>query len=242
MKIRLNKFLSQAGIASRREADRLILEGRVSVNRETVEKLGLKIDPQQDSVEVDRKKVIFKEHLIYVLLNKPKGYIVSLKDPLNRPKVTDLLPPLKGRIFPVGRLDFNTEGVLILTNDGPLAHRLAHPRYQVEKVYIAEVKGIPDKEKIEKLRKGVYLYGKKTSPAKVRIITKKGKKAILEIKLCEGRKREVRLMCLAVGHPVIELKRVELGGIRLKGLKSGEWRYLKKSEIESLKRKVKLSS
>jgi pseudouridine synthase len=242
MKIRLNRFISQCGIASRREADKLISQGRVSVNGEIIEKLGVKIDPQKDVVEVDGKRIKYKENFIYLILYKPKGYIVSLKDPFNRPKVIDLLPPLKERVFPVGRLDYDSEGLLILTNDGELAFRLTHPRYQIERVYIVEVKGVPNKEKLEKLRSGVYLYGKKTAPLSVRMLTKKGKRAILEIKLCEGRKREVKLLCLAIGHPVINLKRIAYGGISLRGLKPSEWRFLNKNEIQALKKKVKLSS
>ncbi len=240
MKIRLNRFISLCGVVSRRRADELIQEGRVTVNGEIVEKLGRKIDPYKDVIEVDGKRVSYKENFIYIALYKPKDYIVSLKDPYNRPKIIDLLPRLKERIFPVGRLDYDSEGILILTNNGELTNRLTHPRYQIERVYRVEVKGIPSPEKLEKLRKGIYLYGKKTSPAKIKLVTKKGKNALVEIKLYEGRKRQIKLMFLAIGHPVIKLKRISFGRISLKGLKPGEWRYLNKSEVEILKKKAGL--
>ncbi|MCP2518853.1 rRNA pseudouridine synthase [Candidatus Aminicenantes bacterium AC-335-B20] len=240
MKIRLNKFIAICGIVSRRKADELIKQGRVTVNGEIVEKLGIKVDPEKDIVEVDGKKISYKENLIYLVLYKPKGYIVSLRDPFNRPKVMDLLPDFKERIFPVGRLDYDSEGILLLTNDGELAYRLTHPRYKVERVYRVEVKGIPSPEKLEKLEKGIPLYGKRTAPSKVKLIAKKGKKALLEIKLYEGRKRQVKLMFLAIGHPVLSLKRISFGGITIKGLKPGEWRHLNKKEIKVLKKNVSL--
>jgi len=241
MKIRLNKFIAICGIASRRKADELIKQGRVTVNGEIVEKLGIKVDPEKDVIEVDGKKITYKEKLIYLALYKPKGYIVSLKDPYNRPKVMDLLPGFKERIFPVGRLDYDSEGILLLTNDGELAYRLMHPRYKIERIYRVEVKGIPGPEKLEKLERGIPLYGKRTAPSKVKLIAKKGKRALLEIRLYEGRKRQVKLMFLAIGHPVLKLKRISFGGITIKGLKPGEWRYLTKNEIEMLKKTVKLS-
>jgi len=240
MKIRLNKFIAICGVASRRKADELIQKGRVAVNGEIVEKLGIKVDPEKNVIEVDGKRITYKEKLVYLALYKPKGYIVSLKDPYNRPKVMDLLPDFKERIFPVGRLDYDSEGILLLTNDGELAYRLMHPRYKIERIYRVEVKGIPGSEKLEKLEKGIPLYGKRTAPSKVKLITKKGKRALLEIKLYEGRKRQVKLMFLAIGHPVLKLKRISFGGITIKGLKPGEWRHLSKNEIEMLRRNVKL--
>jgi len=242
LKIRLNKFISLCGITSRRKADELIKQGRVTVNGEIVEKLGIKVDPEKDIVELDGKRITYGKNFIYIALYKPKGYIVSLRDPFNRPKIIDLLSDLKERVFPVGRLDYDSEGILLLTNDGELAYRLTHPRYKIERIYRVEVKGVPGPEKLEKLERGIPLYGRRTAPSKVKLIAKKGKRALLEIKLYEGRKRQVKLMFLAIGHPVLKLKRISYGGITIKGLKPGEWRYLTENEIEILNKKVGLLS
>ncbi len=241
MRVRLNKFLSEAGVASRREADRWILEGRVSVNRRIVDELGVKVDEDRDVVQVDGRTVKKENRLLYILLNKPAGYLVTLKDPYRRPTVRDLMPASLGRIFPVGRLDFESEGALLLTNDGELAHRLTHPRFGVRKVYLAKVRGEPDKKALGRLERGVLLEGKKTAPAKAVLLTASPKSSALRIELYEGRKREVREMCRAVGHPVLELRRVEFAGLRLKPLKPGEWRHLEARELRRLKKLVDLA-
>jgi len=241
LKVRLNKFLSSAGVTSRREADRWILDGRISVNDRTVDELGFKVDEDRDVVRVDGRKIQLKQKPIYILLNKPAGYLVTLKDPFGRPTVRTLLPASLGRVFPVGRLDLETEGLLILTNDGELAHRLSHPRFGVKKVYVAKVRGEPSKDALRRLERGVYLEGEKTAPAKAALLTPGQKSSWLKIELQEGRKREVREMCRAVGHPVLELRRVEFAGLVLEDLKPGQWRHLEPREVRRLKLRVDLA-
>jgi len=239
--VRLNKFLSLAGVASRREADRWIVQGRVSVNNKIVDELGFKIDEERDVVQVDGRKVQVKPTPVYILLNKPAGHLVTLKDPFRRPVVRSLLPASLGRVFPVGRLDLESEGLLVLTNDGELAHRLSHPRFGVKKVYLVKVKGEPNKEVLSRLERGIYLEGRKTAPAKAALLAPGQKSSWLRLELQEGRKREVREMCAAVGHPVQELRRVEYAGLVLKGLKPGQWRQLGPPEVRRLKALVGLS-
>lgn len=234
MMVRMNKFLAQAGIASRREADRLITQGRVAVNGEVILTLGHKIDAGKDRVEVDGKKVKKEEINLYLMLNKPLGYLVSLKDPLGRPTIKDLLPSLKSRVFPIGRLDYESEGLLLLTNHGELAFRLTHPRFQIKKVYQVKVKGEPDSSKLSRLEKGIILDGKKTAPAKIRLLAVSSRESCLRIEIHEGRKREVRRMFEAIGHQVRELRRMRFDGLSLGRLKRGRWRYLTPREIEML--------
>lgn len=241
MMIRLNKFLSLAGAASRREADRMIAEGRVRVNKQIVDELGHKIDDERDVVYVDGKKVQHEERPLYLLLNKPAGYLVTLKDPFKRRTIRDLLPASMGRVFPVGRLDLDSQGLLLLTNDGEMAYRLSHPRFKVKKVYVAKVQGEPNEEALSRLERGVYLEGKRTAPAKVNLLAHNPKSSILRIEIHEGRKREVRKMCQAVGHNVLELKRIGFAGLELKKLKTGEWRPLEPRELRKLRELVKLS-
>ncbi len=238
--MRLNKFLSQAGVASRREADRMITEGRVSVNNTVVEELGTQIDPMTDSVQVDGRNVKKEKEEIYILLNKPAGYLVTLKDPFKRPTVLELLPKLKMRVFPVGRLDLNSEGLLLLTNDGELANRLMHPRYRIKKVYEVRTKGIPSRRSLQKLQNGIHLDGRKTAPAKVVYLGSDPKNARIRVELIEGRKREVRRMFEAIDISLLSLKRVNYAGIAIGDLKKGQWRYLKLPEIAGLKKKVGL--
>jgi pseudouridine synthase len=238
--VRLNKFLSLAGVASRREADRWILEGRISVNDRVVGELGFKIDEEKDVIRVDGRPVQVKPKRVYLLLNKPAGYLVTLKDPFRRPTIKSLLPSSLGRVFPVGRLDLDSEGLLVLTSDGELAHRLAHPRFGVKKVYLVKVKGEPNREALRRLEQGVFLEGQKTAPAKATLLTPGQKSSWLRMELREGRKREVREMCRAVGHPVQELKRVEFAGLALGNLKPGQWRHLEQGEVRRLKNLVDL--
>ena len=241
MKIRLNKFLSEAGVASRREADRLILEGRVRVNRKAVDELGVKVEDGRDVVEVDGRKVRKEEKPVYIMLNKPAGYLVTLRDPFRRPTIRDLFPPALGRVFPVGRLDLASEGLLLLTSDGELAYRLSHPRFMVKKVYLAKVRGEPAAEALQRLERGVYVEGKKTAPARAALVSRSPKSSWLQLELHEGRKHEVRLMCRNVGHDVLELRRVGLAGLTLKKLKPGQWRHLEPWEVRKLKVLVHLS-
>jgi len=239
--VRLNKFLALAGVASRREADRWILEGRISVNNRVVEELGLKVDEDKDIVRVDGRKIQVQSRPVHILLNKPAGYLVTLKDPFRRPTVKNLLPASLGRIFPVGRLDLETEGLLLLTNDGELAFRLSHPRYGIKRVYVAKVKGEPEKEALRRLERGIHLEGGKTAPSKAVLLTPGHKSSWLRLELQEGRKREVREMCRAVGHPVLELRRVEFAGLEMGSLKAGQWRHLEPGEVRRLKSLVRLA-
>ena len=240
MLIRLNKYLSQSGVASRREADRLIQAGRVCVNGQVVSTMGAKIDDTDDLVEVDGKKIATKKKLVYLAMNKPAGYVVSRKDPAGRPTVLDLIPRSMQYLYPVGRLDYDSRGLLLLTNDGELSFRLMHPRYGIKKVYLVEVKGDPGKKTIEKLRKGIFLEGKKTAPALISKLKASPERALMKIEIKEGRKREIRKMCAVVGHPVLDLQRVEIGGIKLNRLKQGKWRDLTIREVYLLKSKTRL--
>jgi len=233
--VRLNKYLSLAGVASRREADRWILQGRISVNGKVVGELGSKVDESRDIIRVDGRKIQVTPKSVYVVLNKPAGFLVTLKDPFDRPTIRSLLPASLGRVFPVGRLDLESEGLLVLTNDGELAYRLSHPRFGVKKIYLAKVKGEPNREALRRLERGVFLEGEKTAPAKVALLAPGQRSSRLRLELHEGRKREVREMCRAVGHPVLELKRIEFAGLALEGLKLGEWRHLEPREVRRLK-------
>jgi pseudouridine synthase len=232
--VRLQKYLAECGIASRRKCEEYILQGRVKVNGKVVKELGTKIDPNVDIIEFDGKIVRREEKKLYIMLYKPAGYITSSKDPLGRPTVLDLVK-VKERIYPVGRLDFDTSGLLLLTNDGELANTLMHPKYEVVKTYVAKVKGVPTKEEMQRFENGLIIDGRKTSKAKIRLLSVKNGTSVVEIKIHEGRNRQVKKMCEAIGHPVIELKRTKIGDLELKGLKPGEWRYLTEEEVRYLK-------
>jgi len=236
MQIRLNKFLAQAGVASRREVDNMIAEGRIKVNGQVVQGLGYKIDDEKDRVEVEGRRVEREEGLIYLMLNKPPGYLVTLKDNFQRPTILQLLPSLSKRVFPVGRLDYDSSGLLLMMNDGELAYRLTHPRFKVPKAYLIKVRGEPDPSKLSRLEKGIYLDGKKTAPAKIAKIRSDPKKSLFKIEIYEGRKREVKRMFQAIGHKVLQLQRISFGGLRLGSLKAGKWRYLTRKEIDTLKK------
>ncbi len=236
--IRLNKYLAMCGVASRRKADELIKQGRVSVNGEVVTQLGVKIDPKKDKVTVDGKPVKMTEKLVYIVLNKPKDCITTVKDEKGRRTVLDLVK-VKERIFPVGRLDRNTTGVLILTNDGELAYRLMHPRYKVEKAYKVALDKPIKMEDIEKLKRGIMLDSRKTSACEVYILPNSEKKE-LGIVIREGRYTQIRRMFQHLGYKVQKLHRVSFGGITVSGMKRGEWRYLTDKEIKKLKRLVGL--
>ncbi len=218
----------------------MIVEGRITVNGQVVQVLGLTIDDEKDEVKVDGRRVRKDEQMIYLMLNKPKGYLVSMKDPFGRPTIRDLLPSFKSRVFPVGRLDYESQGLLILTNDGDLAYRLVHPRFEVKKVYLVRVKDQPGALELAKLEKGIFLDGKKTAPAKIVPLRVSPQKTLLRVEIYEGRKREIRRMFEAIGHRVFELQRVKLDGLSLGKLKKGQWRYLSAKEVGNLKKKVGL--
>ncbi len=198
--------------------------------------LGDKADPLLDSIEVDGKRLSpGGEPLCYILLNKPKGYICSLHDPEGRPLVIDLLKKIKARVYPVGRLDYDAEGVLLLTNDGGLSNTLMHPAYSAPKTYLVKVRDVPDEKDMKKLRNGVTLPDGKTLPAKVRLVRKTKENSWLEIIVTEGRNRLIKRMCMAVGHPVNKIKRIDFAGIGLGGLEPGQFRHLTKKEVQGLK-------
>jgi 23S rRNA pseudouridine2605 synthase len=237
--MRLNKFLAQAGISSRRGADLLIQSGRVIVNGVKIEKLGILIDEQKDEISVDGKKVSPLKKLVYILLNKPKGYLCTVKDSFDRPTVLDLVGKGK-KVFPVGRLDLDTEGVLLLTNDGELAYRLTHPKFQVEKTYMVTVKGETGEKLLNNFHKGIKLEDGEIAKGEARILKIEKGRSVLELKLKEGRKREIKRMCKAVRLSVTNLVRAKFANITAKDLRLGAWRYLKAKEIDDLKKLVRL--
>lgn len=232
MNERIQKVLSRAGVASRRAAERLLLEGRVSVNGEVVRELGSKADPETDVITVDGTRVRAVRQHVYLLLNKPKGVVSTRRDPQGRTTVMDLVPPAPG-LFPVGRLDVTTEGLILLTNDGGFAERVAHPRYEVARVYHAKVHRVPDAETLGRLRRGVRCEGELLTADRVRVIEAE-KNAWLEVTVHEGRHHEVRRLLEAVGHPVSKLKRVALGPLSGKGLQPGQFRALTPQEVKAL--------
>lgn len=232
---RIQKVLARAGVGSRRTCEELIRAGRVRVNGE-VATLGMKVDPAQAAICVDGKRVDTCKSYVSLLLYKPKGYISTVEDPQGRPKVTDLVHLPGVRLFPVGRLDLDTSGLLLLTNDGELAYLLTHPRFGVWKTYRALVKGRPNPAALEQLKRGVLLPEGETAPARVRLLKQFEDRACLEISLREGKKRQVRKMCEAVGHPVLDLKRTRLAFLDLKGLRPGQYRFLTPEEVLRLKK------
>ena len=233
--IRLQKFLAEAGIASRRKAEELIQQGRVSVNGQVVTELGTKINPEVDVVEYNGKKVTHEDEKVYILLNKPIGYVTTAKDQFSRDTVLDLVK-VKQRVVPVGRLDMYTSGALILTNDGDFVYKVTHPKHEVEKTYNVTIRGNVNSEDLEKLRSGLVIDEYKTSEAKARILKREEEKNItrVEVIIHEGRNRQVRKMFEAIGKNVIALHRTKIGKIAVNDMKLGTWRHLKQEEIQSL--------
>lgn len=232
--MRLQKFLADCGVASRRKSEELISSGRVKVNGKVVTRMGFKINPEVDSVCVDDKNIAPEKRKVYILLNKPKGYITTVWEQFNRKKVIDLID-VPYRVFPVGRLDYNTSGLLILTNDGELTYKLTHPKFEIPKVYVAKIKGIPNKESLNNFKSGLKIENYITGPAGIKILKKLGDDCFVEIIIKEGRNRQVRKMCNAIGHPVLELKRIKIGEINIGNLEVGNWRYFSKHEVEYIK-------
>ncbi|NLM12662.1 MAG: rRNA pseudouridine synthase [Epulopiscium sp.] len=233
--IRLQKYLADAGIASRRKAEEYILQGKVKVNGQIVTNLGTKVNPDRDIIFYNGKKVEIKKKKVYLMLNKPENYVTTVNDQFNRPTVIDLLHSVSERVYPVGRLDYNTSGLLLLTNDGDLTYKITHPKHHIDKIYLATVKGIPGEASLNKLRRGVVIDDYKTAPAKAKIISTSSNSAILQITIHEGRNRQVRKMCEAIGHPVMSLKRIAIGDISLGDLPVGKFRSLTQKEIDYLK-------
>ncbi len=234
MQIRLQRFLAQAGVASRRKAEELIVAGRVKVNGQVVTELGTKVDPDQDKVFLGGKRLL-AERPVYLMLNKPRGYVTTLSDPEGRPTIRDLLAGVRGRVYPVGRLDFHSEGLLLLTDDGDLARDLMHPSRGVAKTYLAKVRGRPSPEALDRLRSGVPIEGRRSLPAQARLV-RPGDNSWVEVTVVEGRRHQVRLMLDAVGHPVQRLRRVGYGGLELGRLPVGRLRPLLPEEVAVLRR------
>lgn len=233
--IRLQKYMAEAGIASRRKAEELILEGKVKVNGKIANELGIKIVPNKDIVEYNGKKVLLEKEYVYILLNKPIGYVTTVKDQFNRDSILDLVKTNK-RIVPVGRLDMYTSGAIILTNDGDFVYKVTHPKHEIEKTYTVTIKGIVKNNEVEELKKGVKIEDYITKPAKVKILKTDEEKNIsrLEITIHEGKNRQVRKMCEAIGHKVLALHRSKIAGIGVKDLELGKWRYLTKNEVRKI--------
>ncbi|MGB3111664.1 MAG: pseudouridine synthase [Candidatus Omnitrophota bacterium] len=235
MKKRLQTVLSHAGVASRRRAVELIESGRVEVDGRIVTEKGFKLDPARHKVLVDGRPIRAEEEKYYFLLNKPKNVISTARDTHSRKKVTDFFKNVDARLYPVGRLDRDTTGALLITNDGQFAHKLAHPRFEIEKEYLVTVDKAPTGEEIKKLERGIYLYGKRTAPCKIGLVGKAENKAVLRVSLHEGRKRQIKRMFEEIGRKVVELKRAKYAGLTLGKLKEGEYRELTDSEVKRLK-------
>lgn len=233
--VRLQKYLAQAGVASRRKAELLILQGKVKVNNQTITELGTKINPEKDKILLEEKPIKLQEEKVYILLNKPIGYVTTTKDQFHRDSVLDLVK-IKPRIVPVGRLDMYTSGALLLSNDGDFIYQVTHPKHEIEKTYTVTLKGIVQKEVIENLRKGVKIEDYVTKPAKVKILKTdiEKKQSRLEITIHEGKNRQVRKMCETVGYKVLALHRSKIATLEVKDLPLGKWRYLTKKEIEKI--------
>ena len=233
--IRLQKFLANSGVASRRKCEELILDGKVSVNGQIVKELGTKVNPAVDKVEYCGNPVFISNKFVYILLNKPIGYVTTAKDQFDRDSVLDLVK-VKERVVPVGRLDMYTSGALILTNDGDFVYKVTHPKHEITKTYTVTVRGIIENDAVEKLRNGVEIEDYKTRPAKVKILKIDEEKNIsrLEITIHEGKNTQVRKMCEAVGSKVVALHRSKIGDIEVKDLKLGTWRYLKDFEVKKI--------
>lgn len=233
--VRLQKLLADRGVASRRKSETFIEAGRVKVNGEVITKLGTKVDPAKDEILFDDNIISEAQASVYIMLNKPAGYLSTVKDDLDRPTVLDLTVGIKERIFPVGRLDYETEGLLLLTNDGDLAYKLTHPKYEVYKSYEVWVEGVPKESDLDELRNGIILDDKLTAPAIIEVLETHNNMVLLEVKIREGRNRQVRRMFSAINHPVLNLKRIEQDGLTLGSLPSGEYRFLTEEEIKDLK-------
>lgn len=232
--IRLQKYIAQCGVASRRKAEELIEQGRITVDGTPVRTRGVKVTPGVEKVCLDGKVLAGKEEHVYILLNKPKGYVTTLSDPQGRPIVTSLLDGIEARVFPVGRLDFDTEGALILTNDGAFAQSIQHPSKEVKKTYEAEVYGFPSAARMRSLAQGIMLEGKMTSPAQLTLMKRKARSSFIKVVIHEGRKRQVRKMFQAIGHPVVHLKRLAYGKLFLRKLPAGKYRILRAEELKNI--------
>ncbi len=233
--IRLQKFLAEAGVASRRKSEELILNGKIKVNGNLITELGTKVNPEKDEIEYNNKIVQVEKRKVYILLNKPIGYVTTVKDQFQRDSVLDLVK-VKERLVPVGRLDMYTSGALILTNDGDFVYKVTHPKHEINKTYTVTLKGIIEKTKVDELRKGIDIGGYITKPAKVKILKTDEEKNIsrLEIVIHEGKNRQVRKMCESIGHKVLALHRSKIADIGVKDIELGKWRYLSKNDVNKI--------
>ncbi|MEK6776258.1 MAG: pseudouridine synthase [bacterium] len=233
--VRLHKAMADAGVASRREAEELIREGLVTVNGKVITDLGTQVDPEHCHIKVRGKLIQSQQKKVYLALNKPAGYVTTLKDPQNRPTIMEFTRGIKARVFPVGRLDYNSEGLIILTNDGELANEIMHPSHHMPKTYLVKLKGKPAPSKLEKLQRGIRLIEGPTAPALIRKVRSLPANTFLEITIHEGRKRQIRRMFEKIGHSVLKLKRIRIGPVYLGDLPLGKFRRLDPSEIKLLK-------
>lgn len=220
--MRINKYIASCGVASRRKAEEIILDGRVTVNGKLVTELAFNIDEEKDIVEIDGEQIGVEKNNVYIVLNKPEGYITTVKDQFDRPSVLDLVKDIDERVYPIGRLDYETSGLLILTNDGDLTYKLTHPKHEVDKTYMAIVKGVPNAQEIKNFEEGLYIEDYKTAPAKIKVVKINEEKnySICQIKIHEGRNRQVRKMCRAINHPVLRLRRAAMGENSFKRFRS----------------------
>jgi len=237
MEKRLQKILSEMGIASRRTAEEMIMEGRVTVNGR-IATIGMKADPARDHIKVDKKLIIRAEPKVYIAFHKPKNVVTSLHDPEGRPTVKDFLKGIKYRVYPVGRLDYDSEGLLLLTNDGDFAHAVLHPSKKVSKTYQVKVKGKPDEKEVARLRTGINLEDGITAPAKVKMVRTTETNSWIEMTISEGKKRQIRRMLEKVGHTVLKLKRTRINGIELGRIEPGRYRHLTMEELQKIKQEV----
>lgn len=231
---RLQKILAQAGVASRRHSEELIVNGKVKVNGKVVTELGIKVDPLRDKIEVMGKSIPPPEKKVYLLMNKPRGYVTTLSDERGRKTIADLLGGVNQRVYPVGRLDYESEGLLLLTNDGELTQAITHPKHKVKKTYLVKVDGVPETEQLKEMARGLVLEDGPTAPAEVRLAGIGDNRASLEISIHEGRNRQVRRMCEHIGYKVLRLRRIRIGTLELGNLQSGEVRELTKKELREL--------
>jgi pseudouridine synthase len=235
MEERLQKIIARAGVASRRKAEELMLTGQVTVNGKVVTELGAKANPDRDHIKVKGKLInprLATTEKVYILLYKPKGYLSSLSDPQKRPLVTDLLPRLKEKVYPVGRLDFQSEGVILLTNDGDFANLITSAKHEIPKTYQVKVKGIPNEKQLDLLRRGIVIEGKRTAPAKITELRRTEANAWYDVIIIEGRHHQIRTMFDEIGHSVVKLKRAAIGFLTAKGLASGQHRHLSSAEVK----------
>ena len=235
--VRLQKFLADCGVCSRRKAEEYILSGKVKVNNNIVTELGTKVDEMKDKVYFNNKLVNIENSKVYIMLNKPEGCVTTAKEQFNRKTVFDYIN-IKERVVPVGRLDYDTSGLLLLTNDGDLTYKLTHPKHSIKKVYIAKVYGVPNKKKLDTFKKGIIIDGYKTLPSNIEIIEKDNKYSVLKIIITEGRNRQVRKMCEAIGHRVASLKRIAIEDLSIGDLKVGEYIYLSTSTPNDYLKKI----